>query len=438
MGNGCRNLLGFVYYHLKSYRGMMVLQLITLPGGTLATERMNVDERFKYLRMMQERYRKANRQDKAHLLDELHAMTSLHRKHLITCMNSPDLQRRQRNRERSRAYGSEVEHAVHLVADALDWISAERLPPGLAATAEHLARFGHLSLTAELLSQLQAISISTVRRIMRRIGRPADALPRVRRGRRPDSVAQTMVPVGVIPWDEPEPGHFETDLVLHNCAGQEGSFVCSMHLLDVLTGWSERLAILGYDFDEMWQAIQAFKRHCPIPVREIHTDNGPEFMNLAFVSQFGPDAVHGQLTRGRIGYKNDNRFVEQKNSSLIRAYLGHLHLYTATHRALLAQLYEDMGCYYNLFQPVVRQTSRQVASGANGLCRIVRTQDRAATPLERLLRAKPPLARATAERLQALHHDTDPLELKRRIHHQLGELARLAHQDEREETTSFG
>ena len=45
--------------------------------------------------------------------------------------------------------------------------------------------------------------------------------------------------------------------------------------------------------------------------------------------------------------------------------------------------------------------------------------------------AKPPLARATAERLQALHHDTDPLELKRQIHRQLGELAWLARQDER-------
>jgi hypothetical protein len=403
----------------------------------MATEEMNVDERYKYLRLMQDRYRKADRVGKARLLDEAQAVTGLQRKHLVACLNSPDLRRRRRNRERSRVYGGEVEHAVHLVADTLDWIGADRLQPGLAGTAEHLARFGHLSLSTELSLQLEVISISTVRRIMQRIGRPADALPQVRRGRRPDSFVESMVPIGVIPWDEPEPGHFETDLVLHNAPGQEGPFVCSMHLLDVLTGWSERFAILGHDFDEMWRAIQAFREHCPILAREIHTDNGPEFMNLAFVSHFGAEAVHAQLTRGRKGEKNDNRFVEQKNSSLIRAYLGHMHLYTANHRALLAQLYEDMWCYYNLFQPVVRQTSRHVESGANGLCRLVRTQDRAATPLERLLRAKPPLARVTAERLQALHHDTDPLALKRRIHHQLTELARTAHQDETEETISF-
>jgi hypothetical protein len=96
-----------------------------------------------------------------------------------------------------------------------------------------------------------------------------------------------------------------------------------------------------------------------------------------------------------------------------------------------------MWCYYNLFQPVVRQTSREVRSADNGLYRIMRKQDRAATPLQRLLRAKPPLSRATAERLQALYHDTDPLALKRRIHRQLGELARLVDQDERREATSF-
>jgi len=197
----------------------------------MATEEMNVDERFKYLRMMRERYDKVGRDGKARLLDEMQAMTGLHRKYLIACMNGSDLQRHERNRERSRVYGPQVEQVVHLVADTLDWIGADRLQPGLVTTAEHLARFGHLTLTEELRSQLQAVSISTVRRIMARIGRPANSLPQVRRGRHPDSIAQSMVPVGVIPWDEPEPGHFETDLVLHNYAGQEGTFVCSMQLL---------------------------------------------------------------------------------------------------------------------------------------------------------------------------------------------------------------
>lgn len=403
----------------------------------MVTEEMSTDERFKYLRIMQERYRQTDRRGKSRLLDEACAMTSLHRKHVIARMNSPNLQRHKRNRERSRKYGADVERVVAVVADTLDWIGPERLQPGLAATAQHLARFGHLTLSDQLLTKLQAVSVGTVRRIMRRIGRPRDAPPQVRRGRRPDSVVQALVPVGVIPWNEPEPGHFEADLVLHNMANVEGPYVSSLQCIDVLTGWSERFAVMGHGFDEMWQATQAFKTRCPIRVREVHTDNGPEFMNHAFASQFGTQALDARLTRGRLGYKNDNRFVEQKNSSLIRAYLGKLYLFTPTHRALLDQLYADMGLYYNLFQPVVRQTSRHAELGANGVVRIVRTQDRAATPLERLLRAKPPLASAAREQLVALHRNTDPLELKRRIHRQLTELTRLAQLDAQRDAVLF-
>jgi hypothetical protein len=403
----------------------------------MATEKMNTDEGYKYLRMLQERYRSADRGSKTRLLDEAHLVTGKHRKYLIACLNNPDLRRHKRNRERSRTYGADVEQVVAMVADTLDWIGPERLQPGLATTAQHLARFGHLTLSEELLTKLQAVSVGTVGRIMRRIGRPRDAPPQVRRGRRPDSVVQALVPVGVIPWDEPEPGHFEADLVLHNLANVEGAYVSSLQCIDVLTGWSERFAVMGHGFSEMWQAVQAFKTRCPIRVREIHTDNGSEFMNQVFASQFDTQALDAHLTRGRLGCKNDNRFVEQKNSSLIRAYLGNLYLYTPTHRALLDKLYADMGLYYNLFQPVVRQTSRHAEVGANGVVRIVRAQDRAATPLERLLRAKPPLASATREQLVALHHDTDPLELKRRIHRQLTELTRLAQLDAQRDAVLF-
>jgi len=403
----------------------------------MATAKMSVHDRRKFLLIQQERYLNASRAAKSAMLDAMEADTHLHRKHLIRLMNSDDIRPRKRNRERGRTYGPEVEHAVRLVADALDWPGAERVQPVLADMAQCLARFGHLSLSAPLLSQLHQVSISTVRRIMKRIGRPQDTLPKVGRGRRPDSVVQSMVPIGVIPWQEPEPGRFEADLVHHTDNNLEGPFVCTLHLVDIFTGWSERFAILGYEFEQMWQAVQAFKDRCPIPVREIHTDNGPEFMNMAFVSHFGSEIVSARLTRGRPGFKNDNRFVEQKNSSLIRAYLGHLHLYTAEYCALLNHLCSDVWGCYNLFVPVVRQTSRRVRRANTGLVQIVRTQDSASAPLDRLLRATPPIPSPTAEQLIALRDGTDPLALKQHIHCHLGELAWLAQRDERSEAVTF-
>lgn len=394
-------------------------------------EKMNVNERFKFLRLMKEQYWNADRKTKTALLDFMEQITGLHRKHLIARMNSPGPYRRPRKRERSRTYGPEVEQAIAIIADTLDWICAERLTPALASMARHLAKFEELETSPELIALLEQISISTVRRIVRRIGRPADCLPRAYPGRRSDNAAQALIPITRIPWQEPEPGHFEVDLVHHSRSGFDGAFVCTLQFVDVLTGWSERFAILGYEFDAMWQAISRFDALCPIPVREIHTDNGPEFINMPLISYFGEQLVHIDLTRGRPGYKNDNRFVEQKNSSLVRAYLQHLYLYTPEHARMLGALYEQMRIYYNLFQPVLRQTARWARIDAKGVPHILRTQDVAKTPLTRLLMAKPPIPRQRAQSLQDQFERTNPRELKRHIHQHLARIRQLANDDER-------
>jgi hypothetical protein len=392
---------------------------------------MDIDERYKYLRMMRARYQEARRKERTHLLDEMEEMTGLGRKHLILRMNSPGPYRRGRRRERSRKYGVEVEKAVSLIADTLDWICAERLKPALPKMATHLAKFGEMETTPSLLSQLGEISVSTLRRMLLRIERPCARLPQGRQGRRPDTLAQAMVPINVISWKEGEPGHFEVDLVHHSRSGIPGPFACTIQFLDVLTGWSERLALPGHDFDAIWQALQLFKAQCPIPARQIHTDNGSEFMNHALVSHFPEVMGSARFTRGLPGYKNHNRFVEQKNGSLVRAYLHDLYLFTSEHVDMLNALYADMRIYYNCFQPVLRQVARHALVYPDGICRIIRRQDTAKTPLERLLVASPPLPRETAQELRHLYTQTNPRTLKHRIHDRLNRLYQISQRDER-------
>jgi len=394
-------------------------------------EQMDTNERFKYLRMEKERYEQANRKGKSYLLDEMQAITGLHRKYLITRMNRPGPYRKKRWRERSRLYGAEVEQAIALIGNTLDWICPERIKPTLPKIARQLAKFGEMDLTPVLLQLLGQISISTVRRIVQRVRPVGERLPQRHQSRRTDSTAQALVPISVIPWQQPEPGHFEVDLVHHSRSGMKGPFVCTIQFIDVLTGWSERFAILGHAFGPMWRAVHDFDVHCPIPVREIHTDNGPEFINLPLIGYFGKELVGVDLTRGQPGIKNHNRFVEQKNSSLVRAYFGNLYLYTRQHVRLMNEIYKEMWLYYNFFQPVLRQIERSATMRPNGLCRIKRKQDGAKTPLERLLLAKPPISRGTAQHLQALYEQTNPHALKQSIHEQLDRIYQLSEQDER-------
>ncbi len=400
----------------------------------MATREMSINARFEYLQAMQKRYRVApDRKAKSALLDQMESLTHLGRKHLIGLMNGPDLRRRKRCRERQRTYDAEVGEAVRGVAETLDWICAERLQPTLRTTAERLIVHGETEISPVVLDKLDRISVATLGRVLGGVRPSGERLPQAYPGRRAQTSAQQAVPTAVIPWDEPELGHFEVDLVHHGVPDADGKLVCTIQFVDVLTGWSERFAIMGFAFDAIWDAIQAFRHHCPIPARELHSDNGSEFINTALIACFGQELVDTLQTRGRPGHHNDNRFVEQKNGSLVRAYLGPLPLHTHPQRHALNKLYAHMWLYYNFFQPVLRQIERTAVTGSDGITRIRRKQDRARTPLERALEGKPPISREQRERLQALYAETNPLALKRRIHAQIRDLKAMVTESTKEE-----
>jgi hypothetical protein len=73
--------------------------------------RMSINERRKYLQVMQDRYGKASRKEKSDLLDEMQIVTGLHRKSVIRLMNG-DLKRKERRRQRDRTYGIQVQRAL--------------------------------------------------------------------------------------------------------------------------------------------------------------------------------------------------------------------------------------------------------------------------------------------------------------------------------------
>lgn len=121
-------------------------------------DKMNINERRKYLRLMQKRYHSTGRKKKKELLDEMEKVTKLHRKSLIRLMNS-NLKRRPRKRQRGKTYGPEVTDAIRIIAESLDHICAERLTPNLGWMARHLASHGELRSTPLLLEQLGLLSL---------------------------------------------------------------------------------------------------------------------------------------------------------------------------------------------------------------------------------------------------------------------------------------
>lgn len=151
--------------------------------------------------------------------------------------------------------------------------------------------------------------------------------------------------------------------------------------------------------------MHAFRRmlaRLPFRVIEIHPDNGSEFFNWHLV-RFWKDTVKGvRLTRSRPFHKNDNRFVEQKNSTLVRAYFGNERLDSVAQTQLLNEIYDKMGTYYNLFQPVMRLVKKEVVITTDHARRVRRHYDLAKTPFQRLC-ATDAISQDKRKQLQLLH-----------------------------------
>ena len=375
-------------------------------------ERMTVDERRKYLHGMRKRYQQASRLEQGCLLTEMEVVTGLHRKTLTRLLNGP-LARKRRQQQRGCTYGAEIDDALRVMAETVDYVCAERLTPNLVWLAKHLAAHGELRATPELLTALAQISVSTVRRRLARIQQDQPRLPR--KGPERANHVTRAIPMRRIPWDEAQPGHFEIDLVHHCGISASGEYVHSLQWIDVATGWSERVAVLGRSYRVMEAAFRYILARLPFPVVELHPDNGSEFLNQHLIRFFHQQVSGAHLSRSRPYHKNDNRKVEQKNSTLVRALIGYDRLDTVEQTRLLNQFYDQMWLYYNLFQPVMHLVEKQVTPVAGQFAHVKRRFDQAQTPFDRLC-ATDALSDADQQRLQELRHQTNPRQLRQTIY----------------------
>jgi hypothetical protein len=334
-------------------------------------EIMTINERWTYLKRMLPRYRVANRPTRSALLTEMEEVTGMHRKSLTRLLHAPTLTRTPRRIQRERRYGVAVRQIVQVVWESLDYLCAERLTPQLLTTARHLATFGEVTLTPALETDLAAISRATVGPMLTRLPRRGpEQVNRLRRA----------VPMGRIPWQTTAPGWFEVDLVHHCGDATAGEYLHTLQLIDVATGWSERVAVRGRGQAAMETGFRQVLARLPFPVRHLHPDNGSEFFNDHLVRFWGEEITGLTLSRSRPYQKNDNRFVEQKNDTLVRAYVGYDRLETVAQRDALNLLYRQLWLYYNFFQPVLHLIAKERRTD-----RVIRKWDDAQTPYQRLV-----------------------------------------------------
>jgi hypothetical protein len=183
-----------------------------------------------------------------------------------------------------------------------------------------MERDGHLRLPKAVQTQLLSISAATIDRALHDVREAAGG--RRRRHAAPSAAVRRSVPVRTFTdWHDPPPGFFEADLVAHGGPSVRGSFVHTLVLTDIATGWTECAPLLVREQTLVVGALKQLGGLIPFAVRGFDSDNDSVFMNETVRDYCQAEGI--TFTRCRPYRKNDQAWVEQKNGAVVRRIVGY-------------------------------------------------------------------------------------------------------------------
>jgi len=375
---------------------------------------MRVADRYELARDLRKRYAAASRADRGAILDAFCVATGYNRRYAGAVLRGTQERVAVRRRvPRRRVYGILFREALTVAWEASGYVCSERLQPFLGELIPLLEQHGDLTVDADIRALLLTASVSTVERTVATVRRSTTT--RRMAQTKPGTLLRRQIPALVGHWKtEDIPGYLEIDLVSHSGEFAAGTFLYTLSVVDLCTGWTERIPILGKGQLGVVAALERVRQQLPFRLLGIHPDTGSEFINHQLFAYCTDHQI--VFTRSRPFHKNDNCHVEQKNWTLVRRLIGYDRLDTPAQQAWLDAFYTDLlRPFANCFQPVMKLVAKEAVEQ-----RTRRVYDTPATPLRRLLNGHADhidFSRLTA--LTELYGSTSPLTLKRSIDRRL-------------------
>ncbi len=369
-----------------------------------------------YAAALAPRYRRAGRREKGRILDEFCQTTGMHRKAAIRLLAGVKPLKAGRQ-PRRRKYGPEVAQALRQVWEVGDRMCGKLLVGAMSDLVEALERHGELRLARAEREALLSMSAATMDRLLRPARRAIGRQPR----RKSTAMTGLKAQVPVRTWSEwagVAPGSLQADLVLHCGESTEGFYLTTLTAVDVATGWTELQAVWGLGKERVGGALHRVRQKLPFTMRELHNDNGSEFLNHLLYRWCRKEKI--AWTRGRGYQKNDQAYVEQKNWLSVRRHVGYGRYASKEAYQILQQLHSLLGLYTNFFRPV-----RKVIAKERLGSKVVKRYDRPLTPYQRVLAAGC-LSDEDREGLITQYLSLNPASLQRRIETTLRRLWPLA------------
>src|SRR6201991_951198 len=349
-----------------------------------------------------DRYRSAGRMGKGRILDELCAVTGWHRKHAVRALASHVGISPEARRQRSPTYGATIRDALVALWEASDRICGKRLKVMIPTLLPSLERHGRLRLDQAGRALVLGVSAATIDRLLVETKIAAAGGKRRRVGFY--SAVRREVPIRTFnDWHDPPPGFCEVDMVAHGGTSVAGSFIQTLTMVDIATGWTECLPLLTRDGSLVVEAMKHAQSLFPWLLRGVDFDNDSAFMNDVVVPWCRQQKL--EVTRSRAYKKNDQAFVEQKNGAVVRRLMGYGRFDGVETARMMGRLYAAARLYVNFFQPSFKLKEKR-REGA----KVIKRYHPPSTPYERAL-AHPKVTAAVEKRLRDQYRSLDPVRL---------------------------
>lgn len=375
------------------------------------------------------RYRSVAKKQKTAILDEFVTNTDLNRHYAARLLKnwgrrvpgrSPTGQSLvfeaipPRRRKRPAKYAAIIGHLEWLYRVA-DYICSRRLYVFIHDNLPGIMRRGERKLSKKELTLLMGISASSIDRHLKSLRRKN----KLKSGShtKPGTLLKNQIPIRHHGEWPKLPGYLEADLVSHDGGDAGGQFNHTLNLTDIQTTWTHLVALLNKAHHWVIEGLDQARAKLPFPVLGFDSDNGGEFINHAMIKYCGT-AI--EFTRSRSNRKNDNCYVEQKNSSVVRKIVGYDRLDSEDSFQGLKRLYGIVNQYTNHFQPT-RKLIEKIRVGN----RTQKRYDNPQTPYRRVLTC-PEVDPEVKEKLRQEHEFLSPVRLHLEMERLQGMLIKLA------------
>lgn len=386
--------------------------------------------RKQYLKEVQKEYLSLNKKQKIKLLNEAEKRTGMNRKYItrrLSVKTKWDKLPRIYS-SRSPEYSSDLISPLVCLWDIFDEPCGQRLKPLIKLELERLRQFDEIWVTDQQAEKLKKMSAKTIDRLLNHEKSVRLIEEKYQKGNNP--LLYQKIPTKLSEeFDKSIFGQIQMDGVEHCGISASGEYLVTISNTDVGSGWWEGAAAMGKGKQGTLRAIKNSRGRFPFNWIEIHPDNGSSFINYFLYDYTKSEGL--QFSRSRPFQKNDNCFVEQKNSRNVRRHIGDVRYDSKQEQVILNDLYgNELGLYKNFFQPIMRLELKERNKG-----HIHRKYQEAKTPYLWLME-NINTPKEIKQKLKEQYQKLNPAQLKRNIETKL-QLLTIAYKKKQKRSLNY-